>query len=147
MEIGGGWERRSRSRRPLADRFQRGDSDLLSHDGDAMLAMTEALRTPTRRHVMFKPNFTGISRDGDDLVVSGESDPHDFADIVSIRVFLSQGANSDGSSVSFGKPNPSWTARFESATDFTAGPVSISGVEMRDINATTITWSQLLEIP
>ena len=96
---------------------------------------------------MFRPNFTGISRDGDDLIVSGESDPDDFADIVAIRVFLAQGAHSDGSSVGFGKPSSAWTARFASATDFTAGPVTVSGVEMRNTNATTITWSQLLEIP
>jgi hypothetical protein len=93
---------------------------------------------------VFKPNFTGIGRDGTDLVVSGASDPGSIADILSIHVTIAQGATIERALVE--RIGASWNLRIP-AQGFDDGPAVVFGVEARRENATTTTWSQALNIP
>jgi hypothetical protein len=93
---------------------------------------------------VFKPNFTSIARDGTDLVVNGASDASSVADIVSIHVTVAQGETVERALVK--RVGASWTVPIP-ADGFEAGAAVAFGVEARRENATTITWSQALEIP
>jgi hypothetical protein len=93
---------------------------------------------------VFKPNFTGIHRDGTHLVVSGASDPGSIADILSIHVTLAQGETIERAIVE--QIDASWNVPLP-ADGFAAGSVVVFGVEARGENATTITWSQALNVP
>jgi hypothetical protein len=93
---------------------------------------------------VFKPNFTGIARDGTNLVVSGTSDASSVADILSIHVTLAQGETIERALVK--RVGASWTVPIP-AGGFEDGPAVVFGVEARRENATTITWSQALEVP
>jgi hypothetical protein len=90
----------------------------------------------------FRPNFTGVHRDGDTLIVSGTSD--EVEDIVDIRVVVSQGARIEHAVVD--SIIGDWTARMP-AGGFAAGPAVVFGIETHSGNATTITWSQPLDVP
>ena len=93
---------------------------------------------------MIRPNFSGIARDGAELVVTGESDGDSVADIVEIRVTLGQGAKVDSARVR--TVGASWTVRIP-AGGFDDGAAVVFGVETHRENHTTITWSQSLDVP
>jgi hypothetical protein len=92
----------------------------------------------------FKPNFTGVHRDGEAVIVSGTSDADSVDDIVDIRVVLAQGdrvqravVDTIGADWNTGVPGDG----------FAAGPATAFGIETRRENATTITWAQPVDIP
>ena len=92
---------------------------------------------------MFKPNFdTRVSRTDEAVILSGRSDAPD--DILQIRVSLLQGGHIQHASVP--KVGGSWNVGLDAA-GFIAGPAAAFGVEIRRENATTITWTQMVEIP
>lgn len=94
---------------------------------------------------MFKPNFTDVRRDGHDLIVSGASDPDDVADILEIRVVLTQG-DKIATPVAAGAIGASWNVSVP-ADGFDDGTAVAFGIETHREHATTITWSQALNIP
>ena len=93
---------------------------------------------------MFKPNFTGVRRDGDELIVSGASDPNDLPDILEIRVVLTQG-DTIATPVTAGTIGATWNVNVP-GDGFGDGTAVAFGIETHRENATTITWSQALNI-
>ena len=92
---------------------------------------------------MFKPNFdTRVSRTDEAVILSGRSDVPD--DILQIRVSLLQGDHIEHALVP--KVDDNWNVGLD-AGGFVAGPAAAFGVEIRRENATTITWTQMVEIP
>jgi hypothetical protein len=91
-----------------------------------------------------RPNFTDVQRDGDAVIVTGETDAGSVDDIVDIRVVLTQGDRIERAVVD--TINDIWNVRIPGA-GFTAGAAVAFGIETRRENATTLTWSQALEIP
>lgn len=90
----------------------------------------------------FRPNFTGASRSGDRVVVTGQS-PDPVADVLAIHVVLSQdGTIARGVVDQIG---PGWRVELPAA-GFEDGPVTAFGVESRADNATTVTWAQTLQL-
>jgi hypothetical protein len=94
---------------------------------------------------VIRPNFTDVTRDGDDLVVSGASDPDAVSDIVEIRVVLTQG-ETIATPVTAGSIVASWNVKVPAA-GFGDGTAVAFGIETHREHATTITWSQALEVP
>ena len=98
----------------------------------------------------FRPNFTALELDGDDVVVRGVSDaddPADLADILDITVVLVQGTRIERRSVD--KVMSDWAARVPvsgDGPDFELGDAAVFGVETRLEHATTITWTQAMPI-
>jgi hypothetical protein len=94
--------------------------------------------------VAFGPNFTGVSRRDDVVVVAGKSaDPAE--DVLDITVSLRQGDRMETASV--GRVGgASWEVGIPAA-GFAAAPAVLLGVEMRRENATTVTWTQTFDIP
>ena len=149
-------------------------TDLLSHQGDAMLALAEVLRRcertdeaerairagralydrkghcrerPTRRSVMpARPNFIKAAIDGDAITLRGESDPNPPGDIVHIRVVLSQDGNGRVRSRAEGK-EPDLEPSSCPRTVSSPGPPMAIGIETRRENSATITWTQAVQIP
>jgi hypothetical protein len=100
--------------------------------------------------VSARPNFTDVLLDGPLVTVSGTSDPRDFADILDIRVVLSQGAQAAGGPAAMvagpaTRVGSSWKVDLSSA-GFVAGPAVAFGVESRRENFTTTTWAQPVNI-
>ena len=107
---------------------------------------------------MLKPNFTSARLEGDQVIVNGKSatDPEsgpaaeEIADIVGIRVVLTQGERVDHSPVN--KVSSTWSAVFNvkdeegKASDFHAGEATVVGVETHRENATVISWAQKMPI-
>jgi hypothetical protein len=90
----------------------------------------------------FRPNFTGVSRSGDSVVVTGRSD-EPTGDILAIHVVLSQdGTIARGVVDPIG---PGWRVELPAA-GFDAGAVTAFGVEAHADNATTVTWAQTLQL-
>ncbi len=94
---------------------------------------------------MIRPNITSIIRAGETLRVNGNTDSRDVADLVEIRVVLTQD-DLASSGIVPKTPGDPWTAEVPDV-GFSPGPVVAVGVEIHSKNATTITWSQALEIP
>ena len=91
----------------------------------------------------FKPNFTGVHRTGDTVVVSGASaDPAD--DILDIRVILAQGHRIERAVVTV--VGSAWNVEMPSA-GFVPGAATAFGVETRHEDFTTVTWVQPVDIP
>jgi hypothetical protein len=90
----------------------------------------------------FRPNFTGASRSGDNVVVTGQS-PEPVGDILAIHVVLSQ----DGTIVRgvVDAIGPGWRVELPAA-GFETGSVTAFGVESHADNATTVTWAQTLAL-
>jgi hypothetical protein len=91
----------------------------------------------------FRPNFTGIDRTEDNVLLHGES-PQPGEDILDIRVFLAQEGRVARARV------PTVGLKWDvdvPAADFVAGPAVAFGVETRRENLTTITWSETMNIP
>jgi hypothetical protein len=91
-----------------------------------------------------RPNFLGVQRKDDTLIVSGKSE--ETHEILEIRVSLSQQDRAAPEPVRVTKIGDPWEAVFPAA-DFAAGPVVAFGIEMRNVNSTTTTWAELLDIP
>ena len=91
-----------------------------------------------------KPNFTGVHRTGDTLVVSGISDPEPAGDIVEVRVILAQGERLDSAVVA--GVGRAWNVEIPS-DGFVAGPARAFGVETRREESTTFTWAEQVDIP
>jgi hypothetical protein len=90
----------------------------------------------------FRPNFTGVSRSDDKVVVTGQSD-EPTGDILGIHVVLSQdGTIARGVVEEIG---PGWRVELPAA-GFDRGAVTAFGVETHADNATTVTWAQTLEL-
>jgi hypothetical protein len=90
-----------------------------------------------------RPNFTEARLAGGRVAVRGQTDPEPEGDVLGIRVVLAQGARTTTGDVqSFGM---NWEVELP-GEGFAAGPAAAFGVETRRENATTITWSQPLEI-
>ena len=90
----------------------------------------------------FRPNFTGASRSGDSVVVTGQS-PEPVGDILAIHVVLSQdGTIARGVVDDIG---PGWRVELPAA-GFKSGSATAFGVESHADNATTVTWAQTLEL-
>lgn len=90
-----------------------------------------------------RPNFTDVDRRGGALVVTGQSDAEPEGDIVGIHVVATQGGASTGGTVH--QPGGNWIVELP-GEGFDAGAVTVVGVETRRENATSITWTQTLEI-
>jgi hypothetical protein len=90
----------------------------------------------------FRPNFTGASRSGDKVVVTGQSD-EPTADVLAIHVVLSQGSTIVRGVVD--DIGPGWRVELPGA-GFNGGPATAFGVETHGDNATTVTWAQTLEL-
>jgi hypothetical protein len=91
----------------------------------------------------FRPNFTRVDHVGGSIVVNGTSGlPAD--DILIIQVVLSQAGQTVRESAQF--VSQDWSVTIP-AEGFTPGPAVAIGVEIRQENATTITWAEVLEIP
>jgi hypothetical protein len=94
---------------------------------------------------MVRPNFTDVARSGNDLVVSGVSDPDSVSDIVEIRVVLTQG-ETIARPVTADSIVASWNVKVPAAA-FQDGTAVAFGIETHREHATTITWSQALTVP
>jgi hypothetical protein len=94
---------------------------------------------------MVRPNFTDIARSGTDLIVNGASDPDAVDDIVEIRVVLTQG-DKIAAPVTVASIFASWKVDVP-ADGFEDGTAVAFGIETHREHATTITWSQALDIP
>jgi hypothetical protein len=92
-----------------------------------------------------RPSFTGVERDGDDLIVSGTSPG--FEEILDIRVILTQNDKVESpASVRVTRIGTFWNAVFP-AKQYEKGPAVAFGVETRGVNATTTTWVEQVSIP
>jgi hypothetical protein len=91
-----------------------------------------------------RPNFLGVERKDDTLIVSGKSEEID--EILEIRVSLSQLDRDAPQPVRVTKIGDPWEAVFPAAA-LATGPVVAFGIEMRNVNSTTTTWAELLTIP
>ena len=90
----------------------------------------------------FRPNFTGISRSGDSVVVTGQS-PEPTSDILGVHVVLSQDGTIARGVVD--KIGPGWRVELPAA-GFAGGSATAFGVESHADNATTVTWAQTLQL-
>jgi hypothetical protein len=92
-----------------------------------------------------RPNFTDVTRSGDNLLVSGVSDPDAVGDIVEIRVVLTQGEKI-ADPVTVDSIGAEWGVNVPAA-GFEDGKAVAFGIETHRPHATTITWSQALDVP
>lgn len=100
----------------------------------------------------FRPNFTALESDGEIVSVRGISDaddPADLADIIDIQVVLMQGERVGNAAVQ--KLASDWVATLPVAdpaggTDFAEGAAVVVGIETHRMHATTVTWTQAMEI-
>jgi hypothetical protein len=92
-----------------------------------------------------KPNFHSISRRGDHLVVSGSTPAQLVKDALEVRVILTQGEKIAPPAIA-PKIDTGWQVKV-AADGFESGTAVAFGIETHSDNATTITWSQALDIP
>jgi hypothetical protein len=94
---------------------------------------------------MIRPNFNSISRSGDDLLVSGNTPAELVKDAIEVRVILTQGEKIAPPAIA-PKIDTGWQVKV-AADGFESGTAVAFGIETHSDNATTITWSQALDIP
>jgi len=95
--------------------------------------------------IVVRPNFNSISRRGEDLLVSGNTPPELVKDAVEVRVVLTQGEKIAPPAIA-PSIGTGWQVTV-SADGFEAGTAVAFGIETHSEHATTITWSQALDIP
>jgi hypothetical protein len=92
-----------------------------------------------------RPSFTGVKRDGDNLVLSGTSQASE--EIVHIHVILMQTDHVPApATIRVTRIGDFWNAEIP-AEKFVSGPAVAFGVEVRGVNATTTTWGEQVSIP
>ena len=101
--------------------------------------------------MMVRPNFQSVNIVGNDVVVTGESDPDDFDDVISIRVVLVQEDVSDGGNADLEQQrrraalDPNWSVTFTNG-DFKPGPAVAFGIQTHRENFLTLTWTESMTI-
>jgi hypothetical protein len=94
---------------------------------------------------MVRPNFHAVNIVGNEVEVTGESDPVEFKDVISIRVVLVQESVTDGGNVDLevnrrrAVLDPNWSVRFPKG-DFKPGPAVVFGIQTHQENFLTLTW-------
>jgi hypothetical protein len=100
---------------------------------------------------MVRPNFHAVNIVGNEVEVTGESDPEEFEDVISIRVVLVQQTFTRGENVDLEvnrlKPvlDPNWSVRFPLG-DYKPGPALLFGIQTHRENLLTLTWAESLSI-
>ena len=95
---------------------------------------------------MIRPNFNeNAMREGDDLVLTGQSPRELGTDIVAVSVVLTQG-KTIAQPVFVENPGAGWSVKVPAA-DFEAGAAVAFGIETHSAHATTITWSDVVQLP
>ena len=98
---------------------------------------------------MVRPNFESVVIDGDEVTVSGKSDPDEFKDVLSLRVVLVQGDATGGGNAKMHDDkvplDHDWSIVF-TAPDLKPGPAVAFGVETHQDNFLTFTWGQSVTI-
>ncbi len=96
---------------------------------------------------MVRPNFHAVNIVGNEVEVTGESDPEEFEDVISIRVVLVQESVTDGGNVNLEvnrrRPvlDPNWSVRFPIG-GFKPGPAVLFGIQTHRENFLTLTWAE-----
>jgi hypothetical protein len=92
-----------------------------------------------------RPNFTGMKRNGDNLILSGTSEASE--EVLDIHVVLTQKDRVPApASIRVTRIGTFWDAVIP-AEKFVPGPAVAFGVETRAVNATTTTWVEQVTIP
>ena len=95
---------------------------------------------------MQRPNFNpDVAVDGTHLIVNGRTDPDSVDDVVEIRVILTQGTKI-AMPVTVDQIFAEWQVDIPSG-GFQHGTGVAFGIETHREHATTITWSQAMNIP
>ena len=101
--------------------------------------------------VMVRPNFHAVNIIGNEVVVTGESDPEEFEDVISIRVVLVQESVTDGGNANLEQNrrraalDPSWSVSFPLG-GFKPGPAVAFGIQTHRENFLTLTWAESMTI-
>jgi hypothetical protein len=100
---------------------------------------------------MVRPNFQAVNILGNQVVVTGESDPAEFEDVISIRVVLVQESVTDGGNAKLEQDrnraglDPIWSVSFPVGY-FKKGPAVAFGIQTHRENFLTLTWAESLTI-
>jgi hypothetical protein len=100
---------------------------------------------------MVRPNFQSVNIIGGNVVVTGESDPDEFDDVISIRVVLVQEDVSDGGNADLEQQrrraalDPNWSVTFTNG-GFKPGPAVAFGIQTHRENFLTLTWAESMTI-
>jgi hypothetical protein len=96
---------------------------------------------------MVRPNFQSVNIVGNEVVVTGTSDPDGFEDVISIRVVLVQENSTDGGNANLEQDrrraalDPNWSVSFP-VGGFKTGPAVAFGIQTHRENFLTLTWAE-----